>query len=55
LVSGGLGDQSCFVEHQRGGGQLAGEHVASGQKAERERQVPECARVARDLNSASRE
>src|SRR5207244_535594 len=46
-IPGRLGDQASLVEHHRGRGQLAGEHVASPQEAERKLQVHECARPAR--------
>jgi hypothetical protein len=54
-VSGRLSDQAGFVDHQGGRSQLAGEHVAPGQEAERELQVHERARVAGDLHLASGE
>ncbi len=47
--------RSASSSKQRGRGQLAGEHVAPRQEAERELQVHERARVARDLDLASGE
>ena len=48
-VAGRLGDQACFVHHLRGRGQLAGQNVIPRDEAEREMQLPVCARVACDL------
>jgi hypothetical protein len=54
-VSRRLSDRAGFLDRQGGCSQLAGEHLAPRQKAQRELQVHESPRVAGGLHLASRE